>query len=62
MKIIHNTAYCNDYCTALPAVFYQQAETHATNFEAHAVFVFLVQDDFSGRVSESGQNFTLFLI
>ena len=27
MKIIHNTASCNDYCTALPAVFYQQAET-----------------------------------
>jgi len=62
MKIIHNTPSCNDYCTAFPAVFYQQAETHPTNFEAHAVFVFIVQDDFSGRVSESGQNLVFFLI
>jgi hypothetical protein len=62
MKIIHNTASCNDYCIDFPAVFYQQAETHATNFEVHAVFDFLVQDDFSGRVSESGQNWIIFLI
>jgi hypothetical protein len=61
MKIIHNTASCNDYYTAFPAVFCQQAETHTTNFEAHAVFVFLVQDNFSGRVSESGQNLIFFL-
>jgi hypothetical protein len=62
MKIIHNTACCKDYCTVFPAVFYQQAETYTTNFEAHAVFVFLVQDDFSGWVSESGQNLIFFLI
>lgn len=63
--MIHNTASCNDYCTAFPVVFYQQAETHlfiTTNFDTHAVFVVLVQDDFSGRVSESGQNLIFFLI
>ena len=53
MKTIHNAASCNDCCTAFPAVFYQQAETHTTNCEAHAVFVFLVQDDFSGRYQKT---------
>jgi hypothetical protein len=61
MKIIHNTS-CNDKGTAFPAVFYQQAEKHTTNFETHADFVFLLQDDFSGRVSEIGQNLIFFLI
>jgi len=41
MKIIHNTASCNDYCSVFPAVCYQQAEILTTNFEAHAVCVFL---------------------
>jgi hypothetical protein len=62
MKIIHNRAFCNDYYTAFPAVFYQQAETHTTNFEAHAVFVFLVKGDFSGRVSKRGKNLIFFFI
>jgi hypothetical protein len=62
MKIIHNTVSCNDYYTVFPAVFYQQAETHTTNFEAPAVFGFLVKDDFIGRVSKSGQNLIFFLI
>jgi hypothetical protein len=61
MKIIHNTASGNDYSTAFPAVFYQQVGRHTTNFETHAVFVLLVRDDFSGRVSESGQTKFSFL-